>query len=98
MTLIERNYRCRFGEIDLIMREPGCLVFVEVRYRGSASFSSPLLTVDARKQAKIRRSASAWLASRPHFADESVRFDVVAIAGTTDAPLTIQWVRDAFRC
>ena len=98
LTLVQRNFRCRFGEIDLIMRDPGCLVFVEVRCRSSTTFARPALTVDPGKQMRIRRAASAWLASRPGLADEPVRFDVIAIESATFGRVTIQWIRDAFRC
>ena len=100
LSLIERNYRCRFGEIDLIMREPGGLVFVEVRCRGKNSFADPALTVDESKQARIRRTALSWLAARPALADETMRFDVVAMStgSAIGGRVRIQWVRDAFRC
>ncbi len=89
------NYQSRGGEIDLIMLHDDCLVFVEVRFRTSARFSSPEMTIDSRKQRKIIRTAAVFLASTQQFATHPVRFDVVAITGDGDAG--IRWIQDAFR-
>lgn len=92
---VARNFRCRGGEIDLIMFDDDCLVFVEVRYRASSSFSPASHTVDARKQAKIIRSAAMFLSRNPRLANRVMRFDVVAIdANPADS---ITWIKDAFR-
>ena len=95
LTLIDRNYRRRGGEIDLIMLHDGCLVFVEVRFRTSTRYSSPELTVDARKQQKIIGAAALFLAGADQYAERVVRFDVVAITAGEQA--RIRWLRDAFR-
>jgi putative endonuclease len=92
---VTRNFRSRGGEIDLIMMHRDCLVFVEVRYRASTRFSSPGSTVDMRKQRKILRTAALFIARETQFANHTMRFDVVAIAGNTSH--TIRWIRDAFR-
>ena len=92
---VARNFRSRCGEIDLIMMHRDCLVFVEVRYRASTRFSNPGPTVDARKQQKILRTAALFIARQPQFANHTMRFDVVAIAGKTSD--TVRWIRDAFR-
>jgi len=97
LRLVRRNYRCRFGEIDLIMRDDDCLVVVEVRYRVSAGFATPAITVDERKQRKIVRTTQAYQSGTAKFSEWPVRFDVVAILRTEDGPGTIQWIRDAFR-
>ena len=102
LRLIERNYRSRFGEIDLIMRHADTLVFVEVRYRLSSRYGSPAESVDARKQAKIRATAEYYLQQHPQRPGESCRFDVVAITppGVSDAKPatggTLNWIPDAF--
>lgn len=95
LTPVTRNYHCRGGEIDLIMLQGRCLVFVEVRFRRTARFLSPELTVDARKQRKILRTAAFFIANSPDYATHTVRFDVVAITGRGDAG--IHWITDAFR-
>ena len=102
LRLLERNYRSRYGEIDLIMRHANTLVFVEVRYRQSTRFGSPAETVDVRKQAKIRATAEHYLQQHPQRAGVSCRFDVVAMtpAGDSDAGqaphYAVNWLPDAF--
>jgi putative endonuclease len=95
LALVARNYRCRYGEIDLVMREGDTLVFVEVRYRRSGRFGGGIDSVDAGKRAKLVRSASAFLADHPRLADRACRFDVVAIGDDRGAP-SFDWRRDAF--
>ena len=94
---VTRNFRCRLGEIDLIMLDEDCLVFVEVRYRASNRFSSASLTIDIHKQRKIIRTAALFLAKRSQFANSTVRFDVVAIDADDHGNKTIEWIKDAFR-
>lgn len=84
------NHRCRFGEIDLVMRDGNTLVFVEVRYRASSRFGTPAETVDARKQRRLTAAAADYLKCHPSVLP--CRFDVVAI-GAQDQ---IQWLKDAF--
>lgn len=90
---IRRNYRCRYGEIDLIAQDGQTLVFVEVRYRGSVRYGRPEETIGIQKQRRITAAAALYLAQHGH--SQSARFDVVAI---TDTPgqRTIDWIRDAF--
>jgi putative endonuclease len=93
LTTLERNYRCRQGEIDLIMRDRESLVFVEVRYRGSNGHGSPLESVDRGKQARLLHTARHYLQCHPEHAARACRFDVVGIAGD---PGRIDWVSNAF--
>jgi putative endonuclease len=92
---VARNFRCRGGEIDLIMLDQECLAFVEVRCRSSARFANPADTVDYRKQRKIVRTAAMFLARERRFANHTMRFDVVAIEG--EGIEDVRWIRDAFR-
>jgi len=92
---VARNFHRRGGEIDLIMLDHDCLVFVEVRYRKSTRFVTPATSVDARKQRKIIRTAALFLARNTRYANRTMRFDVVAITG--DDQSQVQWVQDAFR-
>ena len=92
---VARNFRSRGGEIDLIMLDEQCLVFAEVRYRRSAHFTEPGLTVDHRKQRKIIRTAALFGTRHPAYANHVMRFDVVAVEGGD--PPAIKWTRDAFR-
>lgn len=84
--LVERNYRTRYGEIDLILREGECLVFVEVKLRRGAAFGDPAEAVTPRKQETIRSIAEQYIVERePDF--EEARFDVIGIqegAGTPE--------------
>ncbi|MBE3595490.1 MAG: YraN family protein [Hydrogenibacillus sp.] len=75
---IARNYRTRFGEIDLIGEMDDTLVFVEVRTRRTAAFGSGRESVTARKRAKVRRLAAAFLTERRMWS-RAVRFDVVEV-------------------
>lgn len=77
----ERNFRCKLGEVDIIARKDGYLVFVEVKYRSTAQYGSPQAAVDYRKQRRISDAASFYL-YRNHFpAGTPVRFDVAAVSG-----------------
>ena len=94
LVMLTRNFRCRRGEIDLIMRQGKTLVFVEVRYRKSAAFGSPAETVTKSKQQKIITAANYYLTGRGQH-DMGCRFDVVAITG--QHPAKIEWITDAFQ-
>lgn len=94
MRLVERNFRCRRGEIDLVMRDGASLVFVEVRYRSSPRFGSSLESVDARKRARLAAAASHYIMLRRE--DCPARFDVVALAPGPER-CSIQWVKNAFQ-
>lgn len=90
LRLVARNHRCRFGEIDLVMADARSIVFVEVRYRGSARFGSPAETVDRHKQRRLVAAANHYLQLHPSVLP--CRFDVVAITG----PDQIEWFKNAF--
>lgn len=94
LLLIERNYRCSFGEIDLIMRDDETLVFVEVRRRRNVSFGTPAETVGPRKQKRLRASAEHYLQRHATLSQNPCRFDIVAI--TNDRSADIEWLRNAF--
>jgi putative endonuclease len=95
LRLIEQNYHCRGGEIDLIMKEKDTLVFVEVRFRKSARFGSALESVNRQKQAKIILTAQHYIQTTAPSADQ-FRFDVVAVK-PTEASFQIEWVKNAFQ-
>jgi putative endonuclease len=95
LALIERNYTCRYGEIDLVMRERDVVVFVEVRYRRPGRFGDGIDSVGAAKRAKLVRTAAAFLADHPRLAGAACRFDVLAIGGSAQSP-TVDWRRNAF--
>jgi len=92
--LVERNYRTRQGEIDLIVRKRDTLVFVEVKLRRTTGFGAPLEAVTPRKQTTLRSLAEHYLAERePDF--DTFRFDVIGILAAQDG-LRIDHVEDAF--
>jgi len=93
LTLRDRNYHCRSGEIDLIMEDDASLVFVEVRYRSSSRFGSGAESIDRRKQRRIIRAAARYLQTHPEQAHRPARFDVIFM----ESPQRIHWIKDAFR-
>ena len=88
--ILQYNYRCRIGEIDIVAKEGENLVFCEVKYRTGPGKGSPLEAVDARKQRKIFQAAMYYLTEH-HISDVPCRFDVIGIEGTR-----IQLVKNAF--
>ena len=76
LALIETHYRCRWGEIDLILRDRDTVVFTEVRLRRSKDFGGAAYSVDSRKQARIIATARHYLAGKK---EEACRFDVVLL-------------------
>ena len=76
-TVVASGYRCRFGEIDLIVKNKAFLVFVEVKLRKSADFAHAMEYVDGRKQDRIRTTAALYLSENP--TDLQPRFDVAEV-------------------
>lgn len=95
LRLIDRNFHCRGGEIDLIMRDTDNLVFVEVRYRRQQRYGSGVESVNRHKQRRIVQCATYYLHRHPRAAALAARFDVVALA-PEDNELQIEWIRNAF--
>ena len=93
---VAANASYRGGELDLVMRDDDALVFIEVRYRRSASFGGGAASVDASKCRKLVHAASRFLAAHREFARAPCRFDVIDASGDPEAP-TFDWLRDAFR-
>jgi putative endonuclease len=91
LTVIERNYRCRFGEIDLIARDGEALVFVEVRMRSSAAFGGAAASITAAKREKLMRTARHYLAGLAR--TPPCRFDALLIGSDDRAP---EWLKNAF--
>ncbi|MES9946350.1 MAG: YraN family protein [Candidatus Thiodiazotropha sp.] len=93
LRLQERNFRCKTGEIDLIMRDAQTLVFVEVRFRQSNDYGRALETVTAGKQRKLLNTANRYLQMK-HI-DSACRFDVIALNGSGSTP--IEWIKNAIQ-
>ena len=90
LRVIERNWRCRHGEIDLIAEERGMLVFAEVRMRSGPGFGGAAESVTAAKRSRLLAAARLYLARRP---EVLCRFDVFLVDGIA---ANVQWIRDAF--
>jgi putative endonuclease len=95
--ILERNFRCKGGEIDIIARDPEdkSLVFIEVKARRGLSYGVPQLAVTPFKQRQISKAALTWL-SKKHLHDTNARFDVIAILLHTDGQHTIEHIKNAF--
>ena len=91
LTLLEKNFSTKAGEVDLIMQDNETLVFVEVRYRKNADFGGAAASVTAKKQQRIIKAALAY--QQKHMPQSSMRFDVVAIEGDNKK---IDWIQSAF--
>jgi putative endonuclease len=96
LRLLSRNFRSRFGEIDLIMLDDDELVFVEVRCRAGHTLASAAATVGRDKQRRLVRTALVFVASHPRFANHPMRFDVIAYDGMPGSAGPSEWIRDAF--
>lgn len=100
LKLVKQNFHCRFGEIDLIMRDRDQLVFVEVRSRRYQQWGGAGLSVDFRKQKKLIKTASYFLSQQKSSNLPICRFDVIAFEANQDhgsGDSRPVWYKDAFR-
>lgn len=93
LTLIEKNFHCRYGEVDLIMNDKKTLVFVEVRYRKNNDYGGAKESVTHKKQQKLHTTASLYMQKNNH--DRQARFDVIAITGSSKKH-NLEWIQNAF--
>ena len=89
------NYRCRFGELDLVLRDGPALIVVEVRQRRSMRYGGATASIDARKRRRIALATRHLLLTRRDLRNLPVRFDVIAIDAARPA-VGIEWIRGAF--
>lgn len=92
--IIERNFRCRHGEIDIVAQDGDTIVFVEVKTRGSDRFGSPGSSVDSRKQRHMVMASSVYIAEKG-LVDCLARFDVVSVE-IKDGRCSTELIKDAF--
>ena len=98
LKLVERNYQCRAGEIDLVMLDPNpadteVLTFVEVRLRGPGARVDGIDSVDVHKQQRLISAARHFLMAHPEWSEHACRFDVIGISGPDEQ---LHWVAGAF--
>lgn len=94
LTLKDKNYHCRWGEVDLVMQEGDCLVFVEVRLRSCNNYGGGIASVDARKQAKLQKTALHYLQKIKATARQAARIDVVAVR-PDGTDYLCDWIKNA---
>ncbi len=92
MVLLDRNWRCDLGEIDLVLRDGRVLVVCEVKTRSSLAYGTPLEGVTVQKAARLRRLAARWLADHEVHPDE-VRIDIVGVLVPAGGPPEVDHVR-----
>lgn len=95
LRLVQRNWSCRSGELDLVMLDGDTVVFVEVRYRRHTAWGGALESVDYRKQQKLVKAAQLFLQKESQWARHPCRFDVIAIEAGSSAA-SPNWIRNAF--
>ncbi len=96
LRLLAQNWRCRLGELDLVMLDSDTVVFVEVRYRRYSAWGGAAESVDARKREKLSRAAQHFLQQESRWARYPCRFDVIAITADSQAPAPLNWIQNAF--
>ena len=92
LQLVEQNYRCRYGEIDLILREQKTLVFVEVRLRKNEQFGGAAASITTQKQTKLLSTARHYLSGNAN--PPPCRFDVVLLSSLDVSK--VEWIKNAF--
>ena len=95
LRVLDRNWRCRDGELDIVARDGDALVFCEVKTRRAVGFGHPVEAVAYVKQRRLRVLAQRWLAAHDEHAHE-LRFDVVGVLVRTDRPALVTHLRAAF--
>ena len=96
LEILQRNYRRRLGELDVVARERDILVIVEVRTRATAAYGGAAASVDGRKQQRIIRATTQLLQQQKHLSGLRVRFDVVVVSEIRTAKPGVEWIRHAF--
>jgi putative endonuclease len=94
-TVVERNWRCPQGEIDIVARDGGETVFVEVKTRSGVGFGHPFEAITALKLARLRRLATAWCAARPGFS-ELIRIDAIAVIAPVRGTVRVEHLERVF--
>ncbi len=96
LVVIERNWRCPDGELDIVAADGEVLVFVEVKTRSTVAYGDPAEAINPAKAARLRRLAVRWLAAHPDRHWPELRFDVVAIVRRAPGGPSVRHLRGAF--
>jgi len=97
LVLVENNYHCRFGEIDLIMMQQDILCFIEVKYRKGSDFGGAAATIHRKKQQKIIKTAQIYLSQNSRFKNQNCRFDAIIIQQPAIGNnMDLNWIQNAF--
>jgi putative endonuclease len=96
LTVVERGYRCRLGEIDMICRDDETLVIVEVRARSAGAYVGAGESVNRSKQQRVIRATRHFLMRYPRYFSTPLRFDVLAIDDADQPHAKIEWIKHAF--
>ena len=94
--LLERNYHCRFGEVDIIAIEANTILFIEVRYRKNEKYMSVVETINQKKCNKIVMTSQYYLTQHKRYRNCQFRYDVITMTGELDRA-EITWIKDAFQ-
>jgi putative endonuclease len=95
-AVVDRNWRCRDGELDLVLAHTGVIVFCEVKTRRGTSYGTPVEAVTIAKQRKLRTLALRWLADHPDRHARDLRFDVASVLAPRDGAVQIDVIEAAF--
>jgi putative endonuclease len=95
LQVLDRNWRCRAGELDVVAREGSALVFCEVKTRRGSGFGHPVEAVTPVKRRRLRQLARAWLDAHDDHAPD-LRFDVIGVLVPTVGPARVTHLRNAF--
>ncbi|MBC6428187.1 MAG: YraN family protein [Cellvibrionales bacterium] len=94
LQIVARNQNFKHGELDIVARDAGQWVFVEVKFRHRSDYGEPAEMVTPSKQQRLHRAGLAWMQENDPEMARPCRFDVIAISGQQDEPL--RWIKDAF--
>jgi putative endonuclease len=96
LLLLQSNYRCRFGEIDLVMRDGDTLCFIEVKFRESLLFGGAAASMPRSKQRRIIKAALFYISAHKQIANQAMRFDALLIQRQANGNNEINWIQNAF--
>ena len=96
LTLIQSNFHCRFGEIDLIMKDKTTICFIEVKYRSTLKFGGAAAAISRSKQVKLIKTANFYIMQNQTISNSPFRFDTITLQGDSNNKPEINWIQNAF--